>query len=226
MRERQVDLRHHRRTLADRRDPLGGTRAHVADREDVGQTRLQRQDRPGGGAFSRSPASGEHEAPGVSRDAVIELIAIGVGAHEQEQMPQRPVADRPVGAAAEDRAGQPVARIAVERDELMILVQLDIGQSGDPVYQVALHGRDQRPAGDEVQALYMLGQEDHRLPRRVAATDQRSPPRRTGAPRRASPNRRLRRLRNTPSPAAPDAGNARRSRSRRCARGPSARRRA
>ena len=96
-----MNLRDHRGAFADRGgDALGRAGPNIADREDARQAGFERQ--PDAVALRRA---GDDEALLVDLDAAMQPIGIGVGADEEEQVPQRMFDFITARAVAEGGAG-------------------------------------------------------------------------------------------------------------------------
>jgi hypothetical protein len=72
---------------------------------------------------------------------------------------------------SEGRAREAADLIALETDDFTADMHLDIPQRRDAVDEVLRHRLDQRPSHDKVDAFYRGGEENDRLPRRIASTD-------------------------------------------------------
>ena len=166
-----MDAGHHLRAFADRAaDPLDRARAHVADREDARDARLEQlrlvlRQRAGAGA------AGDDEAGLVQFEAALrDQAGLGFRADEHEQVLQRQPALLAVATVAPADGLQRVA--AFELAQLLVRQQLDVGGALDAVDQVARHRRRQPRAADQHDHLgRVIGQEHRRLAGRVAAAD-------------------------------------------------------
>lgn len=172
-----MDLRHDRRASADRTvDALDRTRSNVADREDPGDAGLEALApvTASAAACERGRVAGQREARAIARDGTVaDEVNLGVGAHEEKEVADRPRLFAMVVDACMTNARE-AGFVAVQPPDFAVDQQLDLRVRDDPVGQLLRHReREVGPAHEHQHALDMRRQEDRGLTGRIAAADQR-----------------------------------------------------
>src|SRR3977135_3595900 len=160
-----VDLSYGRGTLADAgRHALHRSAPYVSDRKNTGAAGCQRQ---------LLIATGGDEALVVQGDTPIEPLRVGIGTDEQEHVPcVDPATVAALTAGHVDSFQFTICRTRQSGDGGADS-QVDIGGRLDPVDQVARHGGiEARRADSQVYLARVRGEEDSRLPRRIASSDE------------------------------------------------------